>query len=139
MLKLSTLKERWHKVEKMAEAIIADEEPFIKHGQNGGADLSELDKLYYNLAKRMKAFNDSKQAEKERDEVNSHYAQQHFQCALAGVACSCRYNSVAQAEDMLREDTAGVEVEGSSCLPSLNRAAHNHRSPLLCLAQTRQN
>ena len=40
-LKISTLKERWLKAEKMAEGIIADEERFVRLAQNGGKDLSE--------------------------------------------------------------------------------------------------
>ena len=53
-LKIATLKDRWRKAEKIAEDIMGDEEKFLKLAQNGGKALSELDSMYFSLAKKMK-------------------------------------------------------------------------------------
>ena len=125
-MKLSTLKERWRKAEKIAEGIIADEEKFVKLSQNGGKDMTELDTLYLNLAQRMKQHGDQKQKEKDEHEANAKDAAFRLSAALTGVAKRCGYEWPSQAEKMLADDMADVKKEYS---PSVASCAGQKRSP----------
>jgi len=111
MLKSSTLGTRWRKAEKIAEEIIADEEQFVKLAQNGGKEMSELDKLYMLLAKRMKKHRVAKQKEKEEIEANAKDAQMRLRCALTSVSRRCGYDSIAQADKILGDEAAGAATE----------------------------
>jgi hypothetical protein len=62
--------------------------------------MSELDKLYLLLAKRMKQHTECKQKEKAEEEANTRDAAARFQCAMTSVARRCRYDSIARAEKM---------------------------------------
>jgi len=71
-LKMSTLENKWRAIAKKAESIIeGGEERFIKLAQNGGRDLSELDQLYLDLARKTKAWRDQTDREKiEKEEAS---------------------------------------------------------------------
>eukprot|EP00961_Rhodomonas_salina_P280967 3795786-Rhodomonas_salina.1 len=59
---------------------------FVKLAQNGGKDMSELDKLYLNLSKQIKQHRDEKVRQKHETEANAKDAQFRLTGALQGVA-----------------------------------------------------
>jgi len=105
-LKINTLKDRWRKAEKTAEDIMANPEKFVKLTENGGKDMSELEKLYFQVAQRLKLHKDAKENEKAQSEANTTDAQHRLTAAMQSVARRCGYSDISQAEKLLAEEEA---------------------------------
>jgi len=104
-LKYSTLETKWRAVVKKVDSIIeGGEERHIRLSQNGGKDMSELDQLYLDLARKTKAWRDEKDREKKEQEEASHDAKERADAAMSTMAKRCGYDSVEQAEKALREE-----------------------------------
>ena len=110
-LKLSTLKDRWRKAEKVAQDIIENEEKFVKLNQNGNSPMSELNQLYMDLAARISSHKKEKERKKVLEEEEARDAQMRFGTAMQTFARREGYDSAAAAHEALEAELEQEQPE----------------------------